>query len=500
MKNKLRNSLRFTLFTALMLILALSVNSEDTYWHVKIYRADTWVTSHYNMQTGDFLQLDYDYRLPAIFRGSSPLRYHVEPDGTIMYSGRPAGLIFLEDNDDLLQDASQYEFFVYPDRTVLNENVLRHILEKTQRPIYLSLEGFKGNADELEKLNALGDRLFFLSLRNSQIAKIKKNIRLNNLQHLDLSKCSINPTEILKIVGSSRVISLDMEGINLKGSNFDFLSNMQQLRSLIVSHTSFNKNDMITIEKNRYLNDLDISSTEIDDEALENLKSFRYLRRLDVSGNKIGEEGLKFITHVSWLRELNINGITSVVIRDMFDNFENMRHLQLLNMRNNRLRTKDLRDLADCPILRRLDLSNCELTDRDIKYLRGLINLHELFISGNRLEGDGIKYLDALDMLKILDLSDNAITGDQQQYFKYLESLHALLLKNNPIDNRGVSFLRGFRSLTYLDLEGTTVTEDSSDFIFQIPLLREIILKGTGYQESDIEELARRKPGLEVKY
>jgi Leucine-rich repeat (LRR) protein len=156
--------------------------------------------------------------------------------------------------------------------------------------------------------------------------------------------------------------------------------------------------------------------------------------------------------------------------------------------------------------LQELYLSSRELSDADLKYLKGLTGLESLHLSGTYagpcpLTGQGLANLRGMTKLRRLMLDFTSITDDQLTHLAPLKTLETLQLHRNryligdglihlqaltslrelrfyvtPIEDDGLKHLEPLTSLEVLSLQSTHVTDAGLAHLEKLTRLRELIL------------------------
>lgn len=119
----------------------------------------------------------------------------------------------------------------------------------------------------------------------------------------------------------------------------------------------------------------------------------------------------------------------------------------------------DAKYIAEFRELRHLDLTGCDISDRGLEALEGLVSLRELNLSSTRVSNEGLISLFNLANLESLALNDTAITDEGMRYLEALPELRTFEVRNTHLTNDGVKHLEKLRHLEFVDLSNTQVTE-----------------------------------------
>ncbi|MBZ0214179.1 MAG: serine/threonine protein kinase [Nitrospirae bacterium] len=126
--------------------------------------------------------------------------------------------------------------------------------------------------------------------------------------------------------------------------------------------------------------------------------------------------------------------------------------LEELVLQDNGLTDVGMSNLSNLTGLRQLDLAKNQISDVGLAHLKGLANLEWLDLSGNPISGDGLAWLSGLTHLKCLAISDANLTDACIGHLSQLRSLTSLDICRNPITDRGIRSLK--ESLTNLSSYG----------------------------------------------
>uniref|UniRef100_A0A6P4EGA0 Platelet glycoprotein V isoform X1 n=2 Tax=Drosophila rhopaloa TaxID=1041015 RepID=A0A6P4EGA0_DRORH len=276
------------------------------------------------------------------------------------------------------------------------------------------------------------DSLLYLDLSNNHIAGLgsKTLIGFTSLRTLLLANNSfasweaLSPNEAFKYAPSLKRLGLDGNTLGTFGTGESF--------------------EMLGSQS---LTELDLSSCGISnlggDQLVNQLPS---LERLNLANNKLVQmAALPSRT----LRALDLSNCS---IRDLPGFFlDAMQNLEALNLsRNTELQ---FGSLSDDPVLsymlRRLDVSYCNLDDLEIS---GLPQLSELRLRGNLLRVVDASTFANNTMLEVLDLSENVIRVIGQDAFASLKRLKVLNLAFNEIARLDRNVVRNNDVLVDLNL------------------------------------------------
>lgn len=262
---------------------------------------------------------------------------------------------------------------------------------------------------------------------------------------LDLHSCSMNDADLKNVLDSIRndeKVSQRLTKLNLGGNTFKKLpsgcfAGLMNLKWLNLALCTLE-----TMEPNWF-------------------KGLRALEFLALTGNWLNAPDKDcFDTQGKVLRnlkDLELDGLMLKKIDPAW--FEGLENLQCLNLSRNNLNEDFTRQAKACfkklTQLKKLNLSNNQLTKLDPIWFTGLQNLEQLDLSENNLAN----YLTqecfskmGLGKLKTLNLSDNGLTIIDPRWFVGLNQLTELDFSSNELSGINQSWFMGLNNLTQLNL------------------------------------------------
>ncbi|MBI4663201.1 MAG: hypothetical protein HY735_30710 [Verrucomicrobia bacterium] len=172
--------------------------------------------------------------------------------------------------------------------------------------------------------------------------------------------------------------------------------------------------------------------------------------------------------------------------------------------------------------LEELDLTDAQITDEGLAYLKPFTRLKKLSLLSTRIDGSGLRHLRALTHLIDLDLRDTQVTDAGLSnvkdfpnlevlrlnwarkltdaglvHLKSLVNLEKLELWGTKISDAGVAHLTNLTNLKHVDLNQTRITGASWDILCGFTNLTELRISSTGISDAGLAQL-KRLPKLEV--
>lgn len=197
--------------------------------------------------------------------------------------------------------------------------------------------------------------------------------------------------------------------------------------------------------KSSSIKQLYIYNCNIQEISLTAFNELGQLRELNMSGNSLTTLPQGLFDKNVYLAELDLSNNMLVLLPDSL--FNNTR-LEELALRNNNIGS-NLGFIP--PQIRKLDLTNNNITNIKNQTFRGLLHLNYLRLQGNQISNIDEQSFDTFRRLGILDLSHNDLSEISKLLFSKVSYLNMLDLSNN-------------KRLQSLPAEGFETSRSSFDF------------------------------------
>lgn len=163
-----------------------------------------------------------------------------------------------------------------------------------------------------------------------------------------------------------------------------------------------------------------------------------------------------------------------------------MKRLELINLHQCKLEDKDLKYLENLP-LKTLNLNGASITDKSIKYILGFKDLETLFIGDCDITDEGLKELASNTKIKSLSVELNKnITNDGVKYISEMSQLKDLDLSFTGINGTFVNDLIKLRKLVTLDLEGIKIRAVDLKELNKLRRLNFLKMQACGLTDSEL--------------
>lgn len=150
--------------------------------------------------------------------------------------------------------------------------------------------------------------------------------------------------------------------------------------------------------------------------------------------------------------------------------------------------------------LRRLELSETEITDAGVARLAPLKHLEGLFLSACRMKGKTLGKLQPMPKLRWLQISKNEIDPATLKALAGFPSLTVLRLDQTRIQNKDLVHLSGLKNLNYLYLGGNhLVSSRGLPYLMALKKLESIDLEDTAVDAAGLVQL-KKMPFLKRIY
>jgi beta-lactamase regulating signal transducer with metallopeptidase domain len=148
-----------------------------------------------------------------------------------------------------------------------------------------------------------------------------------------------------------------------------------------------------------------------------------------------------------------------------------------------------LREL-DAGTLTRLDVSNCNLQDRDLAFIAGLSGLKGLSLNGNpQLTPEGWKRLGHLKSLVWLGIEQTAIADTPEHRLYPLVDLEYLNAFQSNFDDVSAESLKESISLKWLGLDSTKITGAALEHLHNLTALEGLTLENTAIDDAGVAHI-----------
>ena len=224
------------------------------------------------------------------------------------------------------------------------------------------------------------------------------------------------------------------------------------------------------------------------------------MKDLALIGAKVHGPGLVHVKGMTQLEELNL---ASSPVNDAglahISGFARLRKLQLSIGVQGQITDAGLAHLPGLKQLESLDLLGQHgVTDAGLVHLKGMTHLRKLEISGTSIKGPGLEHLRDLKSLKNLRLG-GMMTDKSMAHVANLPAIEELDMENaQEITETGLDHLVRLSSLRDLTIDYHAVGPRFAEQLQKFPNLKEVTVQGRRLADSQMAELHRLVPKIEV--
>ena len=229
-----------------------------------------------------------------------------------------------------------------------------------------------------------------------------------------------------------RVTELNLYGSQLTGAIPSELSNLTNLRALLLSNNRLRGPIPGSLGGLSKLEALDLWGNELTGEIPVELGRLFKLRSLSLGENELTGPIPVWLESLSNLLSLSLGGNT--LTGPIPVELGKLSNLRTLSLAGNSLNGAIPMELGNLSNLKELYLSQNQLSGEVPSWIDGLTNLYVLSLEGNGLTGVIPTEMGSLPNLKELDLSQNQLTGPIPAELSSLSNLATLYLSENQLD------------------------------------------------------------------
>jgi Leucine-rich repeat (LRR) protein len=198
------------------------------------------------------------------------------------------------------------------------------------------------------------------------------------------------------------------------------------------------------------------------------------------------------------LRRLNMSDLE--VSDKLVSSVSNFKSLVSLDLEGVDLTDNAAKPLASLTGLQNLNVGNTLLTSKGLSFLAGMTNLKMLKLSRNCKLGDDIgPILGKFKSLQILDICGTNVHNKTLEYLASMTSLKQLNVRRNSITDLGIEHILKLKNLTHLDVTDTLITSRGLMRLQALPKLKSLTFRQIGLSSSEINALHKALPKVNLE-
>jgi Leucine-rich repeat (LRR) protein len=260
----------------------------------------------------------------------------------------------------------------------------------------------------------------------------------------------------------------------------------------------FNDDLLVSMRNLKDLKVLSVTLSSITDRGMESLKQHRQLQELYLDGFpgkrvRIGDAGL---AHLKGIKDLRKLGLSEADVTDRgLSYLKDLKELESLNLRGTQITDDGLAFLEGFKKLEQLSIGWTQITDAGLVHIKNLVKLKNFSADSTRVTDKGLDNLKNLADLEYLSFADTQITNDGVNYFAKLKRLRELNLGNTQVTKKALVHLKDLTDLQELTIGKTIRTEQYVDADLQyfknMIGLRKLNLEDARITDFGLENLQR---------
>lgn len=262
---------------------------------------------------------------------------------------------------------------------------------------------------------------------------------LRGLRHLKSAgfhgSRALNDGAMTTLGGIPSLEILDVGGTSVTNAGLAALKNLRDLRTLKLQFDDITDEGLTALRQHPNLSVLNLTSTKVTETGLSQLSALTELRDLGLASLPITDDGMRIVATFSKLDFLDLTGTR--VTGDGLAHLNSLR-LKRLNLGQTRVGDRDLIPLADQVQLSELWLSGTSITDASCEGLAKLPNLRELNLDGTSVGDAGLEKLAESKSLTLLWLRSTRITDAGIDALARMKGLRAINLAETRITPDGL--------------------------------------------------------------
>jgi hypothetical protein len=150
-----------------------------------------------------------------------------------------------------------------------------------------------------------------------------------------------------------------------------------------------------------------------------------------------------------------------------------------------------------CDVVK-VDCDGTECDDDDVRQLKEVTNLRELYLGGTQITDQGIEHLNGMTKLEDLSFAGTQITDNGLENVTEMATLKWLSLQGTEVTDDGLTRLKGMTNLEGLVLHDTQITDDSLAHLEGMTKLEILWLGGTQVTDEGVRKLQQALPNCDI--
>jgi Leucine-rich repeat (LRR) protein len=307
----------------------------------------------------------------------------------------------------------------------------------------------------------------------------------------------------LKKNADGRVTEVSFRGTSAVDESLVHLTALEHVNSVLLNDTAVTDAGMAHLAKISTLRNIDIRECAISNAGVKQLAGLPDLRALRLSGKNgkatVDDGAMEDVARLTQLKVLALDYLNWVSV-DGIRKLVALPELEELYLANTLVDDEALQVISGFGSLRRLRVSQNQVTSSGLTHLSGMSNLVELDLSENiGIDDDGLAHLANCQQLIKLNLWRVPITDDGVKHLAGLTNLQWLNLDNTHLTDSGLPSLNGMTKLKFLHLGSTMVTNAGLRHLTSLTSLEDLKVTRTGVDQAGAAELKKSLPNTAIQ-
>ncbi|MEC7564817.1 MAG: hypothetical protein VX738_03955 [Planctomycetota bacterium] len=308
------------------------------------------------------------------------------------------------------------------------------------------------------------------------------------------------------------------------GASFKKNSDRQITEVSLIGSTAADA-DLTLLQQLEKLTSVRLNETQITDDGLETMGNLTNLTNLDLRGCNISNTGIAHLTGLTNLRALRLSGESGLTTVDdgaladvgkltnlkalfldhlwVGENLTDLAPLQSLEelyLAKTLIDDDSLKAIQQHPKLKKLRISQTQITDAGLEQLTTLTHLTDLDLSENSVISDrGMAPISKITTLQKLNLWRVALSDEGIRQLAPLVNMQWLNLDNTSLSDAGLVHLSNMNKIAFLHLGSTTITDEGLHHLAGLTSLKDLKVTRTAVTQDGVQMLKEKLPTTEIQ-
>ncbi|QDU79142.1 Leucine Rich repeats (2 copies) [Polystyrenella longa] len=223
-------------------------------------------------------------------------------------------------------------------------------------------------------------------------------------------------------------------------------------------------------------------------EGWNHLRKCQELNNLRLEGVRLDSGEFESLSRIPLLNRIWLKNCT--LTENTLASLSQFQGLETLQFDNMELSDLQLQKVINCPTLKTLSLWKCDFNESELLALRNHKSLETLQLKGGTVSPELLQTLSTIPRLSRIALINCELDREGIQYLGQMKKCLHLALEGSNIEDDDLDFLTGIPTLQDLNLSQTAVTNAGMKSITKHPHLQSLSLAGTKITDEGVMVLA----------